>query len=139
MHGKEIVACLGFLFLVSVVVILMEIDGSFVSKDRSGRQIIRKEIITDRPDGDGVFKIDSYAQLPNEGRKAGEIETCSNALLVALWLLRYCSSCFRGGLNRVCLCELVVFSFEAQGKSLSPEGMHVSEHLLCFDVIRGRD
>lgn len=64
MHGKEIAACLGCLFLVSVFVILMEIDGSFVSKDRSGTRIVRKDIIADRPDGDGVFKINQYAQLP---------------------------------------------------------------------------
>lgn len=97
MRGKEITACLGCLFLVSVFVIVMEIDISFVSKDRSERRMIRDEIITDHTDGDGVVKIDPDAQLPYEGRKTGEIETtregrmskvaeliCCNVLLVAL-------------------------------------------------------
>lgn len=75
MHGKGIAACLGCLFLMSAFLIVMEIDGNFVSKDSSGRRIIRKEIIKDRPHGDGIFDITPYAQLPNEGRKAGEIET----------------------------------------------------------------
>lgn len=75
MRGKEITAGLGCLFLVSVFVIVMEIDISFLSKDRSERQILRNEIITDRPTGDGAVKIDLNAQRASGGRKTGEVET----------------------------------------------------------------